>query len=96
MHAGAIRHQLKDLAKPARVALVVGTALCLINGSFGSEDHLRIALNFLVPFLVSAYSRFSLRRETARAECRQCACAGRCGVRPATGVSSTAPPRSNA
>ncbi|MBI4757162.1 MAG: hypothetical protein HY778_17455 [Betaproteobacteria bacterium] len=70
MHTSAIRCPLKELVKPAQVAIVVGTTLCLINGSFGSEDYTRIALNFLVPFLVSAYSRYSFRREIDRVPSR--------------------------
>lgn len=58
---------LKGLAKPAKVAAVVGTVLCLINGTFASEDLFRAVLNYVVPFLVSAHSRFTFQRELSRA-----------------------------
>lgn len=67
MNPGAALAFLNGLAKPAKVALVVGTALCLINGTFASGDVFRTALNYLVPLLVSAYSRLALQRELRRA-----------------------------
>ena len=51
----------------AKVSLVVGTALSFINQtqyilefSFTNHALLRIFLNFLVPFLVASYARYSL------------------------------------
>ena len=50
-----------------KVSLVVGTILSLINQtefilnfSFTKQALLRIFLNFLVPFLVASYARYSL------------------------------------
>lgn len=67
MVAGTVLTFLKGLAKPAKVAAIVGTALCLVNGTFASEDLFKAVLNYVVPFLVSAYSRFSFQRELSRA-----------------------------
>lgn len=51
----------------AKVSLVVGTILSFINQthqildfSFTKQTLLRIFLNFLVPFLVASYARYSL------------------------------------
>ncbi len=56
--------------KSVKVALVVGTILSLINQtpailhlSFTGEDLVRIAMNYLVPFSVSTYSRMALIKE---------------------------------
>jgi len=40
--------------------------LCLINGTYTAGQPSRIALNYLVPFLVSAYSRYAFQRELKR------------------------------
>lgn len=56
----------RQLAPPARVSLVVGTVLCLINGTYTAGKPSKIALNYLVPFLVSAYSRYAFQRELKR------------------------------
>ncbi len=61
----------KDCCKKSiKVALMVGTILSLINQtdailhiSFTGEDLVRVAMNYLVPFSVSAYSRMALIRE---------------------------------
>ncbi len=58
---------VRELGDPAKVALFVGTTLCLINHTFTSGSPSRIALNYVVPFLVSSYSRFSLQRKLAGA-----------------------------
>lgn len=55
-----------ELIPAAKTALVVGTVLCLVNGTFGQRDYLRLALNYLVPLSVASYSRFALLRSLAR------------------------------
>ena len=62
---------LKDCCKRSvKVALVVGTILSLINQtnailhlSFTGEVLVRVAMNYLVPFSVSTYSRMAIIRE---------------------------------
>ncbi|MBI2393207.1 MAG: hypothetical protein HYV09_26720 [Deltaproteobacteria bacterium] len=61
-----IRGWLVELIPAAKTALVVGTVLCLVNGTFGQRDYLRVALNYLVPLSVASYSRFALLRSLAR------------------------------
>jgi hypothetical protein len=56
----------RQLVDPAKIALVVGTVLCLVNGTYTSGVPSKIALNYLVPFIVSSYSRMSLIRKLAR------------------------------
>lgn len=53
-----------------KIALIVGTALCIINqmdviieGDLEPKDILRICLNYLVPFLVASYSKFQMHRK---------------------------------
>lgn len=55
----------RELVAPAKVAIFVGTILCLVNQTFTSGSALHIALNYLVPFIVSTYSRLSLQRTLA-------------------------------
>lgn len=55
---------VQNLVPPAKVSLVVGTILCLINRTYSTGSPLQIGLNYLVPFLVSSYSRFALLRES--------------------------------
>lgn len=55
-----------ELAPPLRVALVVGTALCIVNGTYSAGPWYRVALNYAVPFLVSSWSRFTARRDGSR------------------------------
>lgn len=57
-------------ASAFRVSAVVGTSLSFINQTqqilsftFTGEVLMRIGLNFLVPFLVATYSRYTLIRE---------------------------------
>jgi hypothetical protein len=45
---------------------VVGTILCLINGTYTGGEPWRIALNYLVPFSVATYSRMALAAEQRR------------------------------
>ncbi len=59
-----------SFTKPLLTALVVGSILSLINQgshifslSFTKTDLFRIFCNYLVPFLVAAYSRVSLLKE---------------------------------
>lgn len=54
-----------ELVPPLKVALVVGTVLCLINGTYRDGSLARVALNYLVPFVVATYSRLSLLRSLA-------------------------------
>lgn len=56
----------RELVAPVKIALVVGTTLCFVNGTFASGSVSRIALNYLVPFLVSSYSRITLLRKLER------------------------------
>jgi hypothetical protein len=53
-----------------KVSAVVGVTLSLINQGdkifnldFSSELYIRLFLNFLVPFLVASYSRYTMMRE---------------------------------
>ncbi len=53
-----------------KIALVVGTILSLVNQTpailhldFSGEVLVRIGLNYLVPFTVATYSRYSLLRD---------------------------------
>jgi hypothetical protein len=66
---GATRHRQRAFGAPAvKTALIVGTALTLINhpGIVGPDPALGlltpILLNFLVPFLVAGYSRHRLMK----------------------------------
>jgi hypothetical protein len=61
-----VQRLLLHLRGPLKVSLVVGTVLCLINGSYLSGNVGRIALNYLVPFLVSGYSRLAFASELKR------------------------------
>lgn len=61
-----MRQLLPHLLPPLKVSLLVGTVLCLINQSFANGDAGRVALNYLVPFLVSGYSRLAFARELKR------------------------------
>lgn len=62
---------LKDcFAAALKVSLVVGISLSLINQSqhifnlhFPIEVTLKLIMNFIIPFLVASYSRYSLMRE---------------------------------
>ncbi len=47
----------KNVFDSFKLAVIVGTVLCLINDSYFDGDILRLFLNYLVPFLVSLYSR---------------------------------------
>lgn len=60
---GTVNRGLRALAAPAKTSLVVGTVLSLVNHTFTDGSPARIAMNYLVPFLVSSYSRYSLLRE---------------------------------
>jgi hypothetical protein len=59
----------RELLPAVRTALVVGIVLTLIHdprifvGHMEGRSLLRAALNFVVPFLVASYSRFTLMRE---------------------------------
>lgn len=66
--------RLRDLAAPARTALVVGTVLCIVNETFSQGSPARIAMNYVVPFLVASYSRLSLLRGIRAREAKS-----RCG-----------------
>ena len=55
----------RQVWEPAKVAAVVGTALCLVNDTYADGNARRIALNYVVPFLVSMYSRASLLRNVS-------------------------------
>ncbi|MBK9388236.1 MAG: nitrate/nitrite transporter NrtS [Planctomycetes bacterium] len=67
----------RDVVRRAlRVAVVVGTLLCLINhgdrllaGSLGGRELLKIALSYLVPYAVSTYAAVgAIRAQQARAQ----------------------------
>lgn len=58
----------RSIIPAAKTALFVGTILCVVNDSFGAPEPHRIALNYLVPFLVASYSRWSMQRTLARAD----------------------------
>ncbi len=64
--AGGLRFYLTQARRPLAVSAVVGTVLCLINGSYFQPELWRVALNYCVPFCVSFYSRCSLLAECAR------------------------------
>ena len=56
--------------RSVKVALVVGTLLSLVNqghlifgGNLTIETGLRIGLNYLIPFSVATYTRFSVLKE---------------------------------
>lgn len=65
------RSVVAECAASAKTALVVGTLLCVINGSFSGAEVHRVALNYLVPFLVATYSRWSLQRALLRSDPRE-------------------------
>jgi len=50
------------LSKTIKIALVVGTILCLINLGLHLPTGVRITLNFLVPFCVSSIGVLSATR----------------------------------
>lgn len=63
---------LKDLRliDSIKVALFVGTILCIINqydvllsGTTTMKDWVKIGLNFIVPFSVATYSKFQLLKK---------------------------------
>lgn len=54
------RSILRHLGPPLVVALVVGTLLCWVNGSFANSEKGSIVLNYLIPFVVATWSRFTL------------------------------------
>lgn len=66
-----LKNILKDCSKTAlQVSLVVGISLSLINQSshilelnFTTDVMFKIGMNFLIPFLVASYSRYTLMRE---------------------------------
>ncbi len=62
------RYYLSHTRRPLMVSAVVGTILCLINGSYFQPEVWRVALNYCVPFCVSFYSRCTLLAECARQE----------------------------
>jgi len=62
------RYYLAQTRRPLMVSAVVGTILCLINGSYFQPETWRVALNYCVPFCVAFYSRCSLLAECARRE----------------------------
>jgi hypothetical protein len=61
-----IQRLLPQAIGPLKVSLVVGTILCLINGTYTGGEPWRIALNYLVPFSVATYSRMALAAEQRR------------------------------
>lgn len=67
---GIVRHHFRSAI---RTALVVGVVLTIVNqwsrlraGNITGELVVRSVLNFVVPFVVSAYSRAALLRELRR------------------------------
>ena len=50
------------LRKTIRIALVVGTILCVINLGFHLPTGIKVVLNFLVPFCVSSIGVLSATR----------------------------------
>ncbi len=56
----------RGLLPALKVAVVVGTTLCLVNHTFTSGPWYRVGLNYLVPFAVSTWSRVSLLRAIER------------------------------
>jgi len=61
---------VKSCLKSIKVSLVVGTILSLVNqgdaifnNTLRSQDLLKIVFNFLIPLLVSTYSRMALFKE---------------------------------
>jgi hypothetical protein len=64
--ARTIRHLLRHAHRPLKVSLVVGTVLCLINGTYTGGEFWRLALNYLVPFSVASYSGLAFAAEQRR------------------------------
>ncbi len=66
-----MKQSLFDCCKKSiKVSLVVGTILSLVNqgdailnNTLSLQDALRIFFNFLIPLLVSTYSRLALLKE---------------------------------
>jgi len=59
----------------AKISLVVGTILCVINQwesiaafSFDLGTLIRMALNYIVPFSVASYSKFQVDRQNRKKE----------------------------
>lgn len=63
-----LHYYLSHTRRPLMVSAVVGTILCLINGSYFQPETWRIALNYCVPFCVSFYSQCALLAENSRRE----------------------------
>lgn len=66
-----LKYILKDCFNTAfKVSLVVGTSLSIINQTesilaldLSTDVVFRIFMNYLIPFLVASYSRYTLMRE---------------------------------
>ncbi len=66
---------IKLLKSSLKVSLIVGTVLSLVNQpslifnfSADTTQLIKIFFNYLIPLLVSAYSRFSLLNEISKKE----------------------------
>lgn len=67
--------KIKILQNSFKTSLVVGTTLSFINQfqhivtfSLGKNEIIKIIFNYLIPFSVSAYSRFSILKQVNNKE----------------------------
>lgn len=65
----------KGILDSAKVSLVVGTLLCLINQwdeivrmEIDFELSLKLALNYIIPFSVAGYSKIQMRRRIQKSK----------------------------